>query len=170
MSYEEELYRRLTTGQGGSESRYLDRMSADTPAERDFLKKVMTGERGIDTPAERDFFINAMATGTPQAPQTPAPTAGGLGMSPEGMGGMTPAELDAYYKSFADQNINLNPMGGLIGAAHNEHISLWNEGEFASLGIKNMAETGSKNPLNIDISSAIINKKCVHLLIMKENN
>ena len=92
MSYEEELYRRLTTGQGGSEARYLDRMSADTPAERDFLRNVMAGnvdaniprvremagnmglaERGVDTPAERDFLRNAMATGTPQAPQTPAP-------------------------------------------------------------------------------------------------
>jgi len=118
MSYEEELYRRLTTGQGGSEARYLDRMGADTPAERDFLKKVMTGERGVDTPAERDFLINAMATGTPQATQTPAPTAG--------MGNMTPAELDAYYKSFADQNINLNPMGGLIGAAQNVDKAITN--------------------------------------------
>ena len=107
MSYEEELYRRLTSGQGGSESRYLDRMGADTPGERDFLR-------------------NAMAQGQPQVPQTPAPTAGGLGMSPEGMGNMTPAELDAYYKSFADQNINLNPMGGLIGAAQNVDKAITN--------------------------------------------
>jgi hypothetical protein len=140
MSYEEELYRRLTTGQSGSESRYLDKLSnmgADTPAERDFLKKVMTGnvdantprvrdmvnnmglaERGVDTPAERDFLRNAMATGTPQATQTPAPTAD--------MGNMTPAELDAYYKSFADEGINLNPMGGLIGAAQNVDKAITN--------------------------------------------
>lgn len=93
MSYEEELFRRLTSGQGGSEARYLDRMGADTPSERDFLR-------------------NAMAQGVPQVPQTPAPTAGG-------MGSMTPAELEAYYKSFADEGINLNPMGGLIGTAQN---------------------------------------------------
>ena len=93
MSYEEDLYRRLTSGQGGSEARYLDRMGADTPGERDFLR-------------------NAMAQGQPQAPQTPAPSVGGMGT-------MTPAELEAYYKSFADEGINLNPMGGLIGTAQN---------------------------------------------------
>ena len=99
MSYEEEIYRRLTSGQGGSEARYLDKMGADTPSERDFLR-------------------NVMATGTPQAPQTPAPTAG--------MGDMTPAELDAYYKSFADEGINLNPMGGLIGTAQNVDQAITN--------------------------------------------
>ena len=137
MSYEEEIYRRLTSGQGGSEARYLDRMGADTPSERDFLRNVMAGnvdantprvrdmvnnmglaERGVDTPAERDFLRNAMATGAPQAPQTPAPTAG--------MGDMTPAELDAYYKSFADEGINLNPMGGLIGTAQNVDQAITN--------------------------------------------
>lgn len=131
MSYEEDLYRRLTSGQSGSEARYLDRMGADTPGERDFLRNVMAGnadvntprvrdmvnnmgiaERGASTPAELDFLRRSMAQGQPQAPQTPAP-------SVEGMGSMTPAELDAYYKSFADEGINLNPMGGLIGTAQN---------------------------------------------------
>ena len=113
MSYEEELYRRLTSGQGGSEARYLDRMGADTPGERDFLRNVMAGNADVNTPRVRDMVNNmGMAQGQPQAPQTPAPSVGGLGT-------LTPAELDAYYKSFADEGINLNPMGGLIGTAQN---------------------------------------------------
>jgi len=117
MSYEEELYRRLTSGQGGSESRYLDRMGADTPSERDFLRNVMAGNVDANTPRVREMAGN-METGTPQTPQTPAPTAG--------MGDMTPAELDAYYKSFADEGINLNPMGGLIGTAQNVDQAITN--------------------------------------------
>jgi len=117
MSYEEELYRRLTSGQGGSESRYLDRMGADTPGERDFLRNVMAGNVDANTPRVREMAGN-METGTPQTPQTPAPTAG--------MGDMTPAELDAYYKSFADEGINLNPMGGLIGTAQNVDQAITN--------------------------------------------
>ena len=117
MSYEEELYRRLTSGQGGSESRYLDRMGADTPGERDFLRNVMGGNVDANTPRVREMAGN-METGTPQTPQTPAPTAG--------MGDMIPAELDAYYKSFADEGINLNPMGGLIGTAQNVDQAITN--------------------------------------------
>ena len=117
MSYEDELYRRLTSGQGGSESRYLDRMGADTPGERDFLRNVMGGNVDANTPRVREMAGN-METGTPQTPQTPAPTAG--------MGDMTPAELDAYYKSFADEGINLNPMGGLIGTAQNVDQAITN--------------------------------------------
>jgi len=101
MSYEEELYRRLTTGQGGSEARYLDRMGADTLAERDFLRNAMAAES--QTPKSPEYFA-----GEYQAQN------------------MTPAELDAYYKSFADQNINLNPMGGLIGAAQNVDQAITN--------------------------------------------
>jgi len=117
MSYEEELYRRLTSGQGGSEARYLDKMGADTPGERDFLRNVMGGNVDANTPRVREMAGN-METGTPQTPQTPAPTAG--------MGDMTPAELDAYYKSFADEGINLNPMGGLIGTAQNVDQAITN--------------------------------------------
>jgi hypothetical protein len=139
MSYEEDLYRRLTSGQGGSEARYLDRMGADTPGERDFLRNVMAGnvdvntprvrdmvnnmgiaEQGASTPAELEFLRNTMGQPqSPQAPQTPAPSVGG-------MGAMTPGELDAYYKSFADEGINLNPMGGLIGTAQNVDQAITN--------------------------------------------
>lgn len=51
-----------------------------------------------------------------------------------------------------------NPhFSGLIGASHNSAISFWKEGELASPGIKNVAELGSKNPLNIEIGNAILN-------------
>jgi len=44
---------------------------------------------------------------------------------------------------------------GLIGAVHNEHVTFWQEGLEASPGIKNMAETGSKDPLNEEIDAAL---------------
>lgn len=58
-----------------------------------------------------------------------------------------------------------NPhFSGLIGASHNENVSFWKVGELASPGIKNMAETGNKNPLNQEIGSAILNKNAFSLL------
>ena len=49
-----------------------------------------------------------------------------------------------------------NPhFSGLIGASHNDEITFWGEGQLASLGIKSMAETGSKDPLNNEIDTAI---------------
>ncbi|MFC1906078.1 spondin domain-containing protein [Chloroflexota bacterium] len=49
-----------------------------------------------------------------------------------------------------------NPhFSGLIGATHNDSVDLWQEEELATLGIKNMAETGSKDPLNSEIDDAI---------------
>ena len=52
-----------------------------------------------------------------------------------------------------------NPhFSGLIGASHNENVVFWREGELASPGIKNMAETGGKSPLNSEILKAITDK------------
>ncbi len=49
-----------------------------------------------------------------------------------------------------------NPhFSGLIGASHNENVTFWETGELASEGIKNMAETGSKQPLDSEIQQAI---------------
>jgi hypothetical protein len=49
-----------------------------------------------------------------------------------------------------------NPhFSGLIGAGHNGTVSFWSEGELASPGIKNMAETGSKSPFTDEIAAAI---------------
>ena len=58
-----------------------------------------------------------------------------------------------------------NPhFSGLIGASHNDKVSFWGEGELASSGIKSMAETGSKNPLNLEIGKAIMSKKAFKLI------
>ena len=58
-----------------------------------------------------------------------------------------------------------NPhFSGLIGATHNEKIYFWREGELASEGIKNMAETGSKNPLTQDILMQVMDKNAFRLI------
>jgi hypothetical protein len=58
-----------------------------------------------------------------------------------------------------------NPhFSGLIGASHNDEVFFWREGELASPGIKNMAETGSKNPLNTEVGNAIIDKTAFKLI------
>jgi hypothetical protein len=49
-----------------------------------------------------------------------------------------------------------NPhFSGLIGASHGPAARLWAEGERATPGIKNMAETGAKNPLDAEIDALI---------------
>lgn len=58
-----------------------------------------------------------------------------------------------------------NPhFSGLIGASHSEKIRFWRDGELASPGIKNMAETGSKSPLDKEVYSAIILRNAFRLL------
>ena len=46
---------------------------------------------------------------------------------------------------------------GLIGMTHNGNSMLFAKGEIASIGIKNMAETGSKSPLETEIQDFISN-------------
>ncbi len=46
---------------------------------------------------------------------------------------------------------------GLIGMTHNTNAMLFAKGEIASDGIKNMAETGGKNPLEAEIQNLISN-------------
>ncbi|MCH7769902.1 MAG: spondin domain-containing protein [Bacteroidetes bacterium] len=46
---------------------------------------------------------------------------------------------------------------GLIGMTHNGNTMLFANGEIASIGIKNMAETGSKSPLETEIQDFISN-------------
>jgi hypothetical protein len=58
-----------------------------------------------------------------------------------------------------------NPhFSGLIGATHNEDINFWREGELASEGIKNMAETGSKNPLTQEIAMQILDQNAFRII------
>jgi len=44
---------------------------------------------------------------------------------------------------------------GLIGGTHDDGVSFWQPGELASAGIKRMAETGGKSPLNTEVAAAI---------------
>ncbi len=49
-----------------------------------------------------------------------------------------------------------NPhFSGLIGATHNDTISVWAPGGMATPGVRNMAETGGKSPLNSEIQAMI---------------
>lgn len=49
-----------------------------------------------------------------------------------------------------------NPhFSGLIGMSHGSQVTLYKTGENASAGIKNMAETGSKGPLDTEINAFI---------------
>ncbi len=53
-------------------------------------------------------------------------------------------------------NFPSNPhFSGLIGATHDSTVSFWAEGELAPVGIKNVAEKGSKNPFNNEIDAAL---------------
>jgi hypothetical protein len=45
---------------------------------------------------------------------------------------------------------------GLIGATHKDNVVFWRENALASPGIQNMAETGGKNPLGLEVDSAIV--------------
>ncbi|MGB5848207.1 MAG: spondin domain-containing protein [Ignavibacteriaceae bacterium] len=47
---------------------------------------------------------------------------------------------------------------GLIGMTHNGNAMLFTNGEVASEGIKNMAETGNKSPLEAEIQNFITNQ------------
>lgn len=49
-----------------------------------------------------------------------------------------------------------NPhFSGLIGAVHDASLRLWEVGQLASPGIKSMAETGAKSPLDAEINALI---------------
>jgi len=58
-----------------------------------------------------------------------------------------------------------NPhFSGLIGATHNEKIYFWREGKLASEGIKNMAETGNKFPLNKEIALQMLDQNAFRII------
>ena len=53
---------------------------------------------------------------------------------------------------------------GLIGMTHNENILMFEAGTTASLGIRNMAETGSKTPLLAEVAAAISEGSAQYLI------
>ena len=58
-----------------------------------------------------------------------------------------------------------NPhFSGLIGSSHNDKVFFWRLGELASPGIKNMAETGSKSPLNEEIGFTVLNGNALDII------
>ncbi len=74
-------------------------------------------------------------------------------------------ELSARYKLTFDASWSAQThpnefpssahFSGLIGMTHNENVMLFAKGENASDGMKNMAETGGKNPLETEIQNFI---------------
>ena len=53
---------------------------------------------------------------------------------------------------------------GLIGAVHKEGAYIWGVGADASPGMKNMAETGGKNPLDAEIETLIADGEACELI------
>lgn len=79
---------------------------------------------------------------------------------PEPLG--CPADSAVYTLTFASTwSSSTHPVGfpefahysGLIGATHDETVTVWENDELASPGIQNMAETGSKNPLQSELAT-----------------
>ena len=76
----------------------------------------------------------------------------------------TPGESSRYLLTFEatwseathPTDFPPNPhFSGLIGATHHDGVRLWEEGETATPGIQNMAETGGKSPLNREVETLI---------------
>jgi hypothetical protein len=99
--------------------------------------------------------------------ETPRPTAAQSPVSPlSPRPTPTPAPIEpAEYRltfeaawSVATHPTDFPPnphFSDLIGAAHSPDVRLWQVGELASPGIQNMAETGSKSPLEAEIDALI---------------
>lgn len=74
------------------------------------------------------------------------------------------AQVEEYQVRFTStwsaqthpMNFPPNPhYSGLIGGTHGDQVTFWEVGELASPGIKRMAETGSKSPLDDEVQAAI---------------
>jgi hypothetical protein len=98
-------------------------------------------------------------TDTPEPTTTPTETTPPTTPTPE-----TPITSAEYQLTFeATWSSSTHPtdfppnphFSGLIGATHSLRVRLWEEGGLASPGIKNMAETGSKSPLDSEIDLLI---------------
>jgi len=87
---------------------------ATTPAEREYLNKMLPKSRDMRM-IDGNPMMPLGATGATMPPMAAPQPAAPMSPSPqvEGMGGMTPAERDQYFQSFADEGLNLTPGAGL---------------------------------------------------------
>lgn len=84
------------------------------------------------------------------------PTDEGERDSPDPMDTYTVTFQSAWSAATHPTDFPSDPhFSGLIGATHRAGVILWAEGGLASPGIENMAETGSKDPLNSEIDTLI---------------
>jgi len=108
-----------------------------------------------DVPTETAAPATTVPTDTPVTPRvppaTPVPTE-------------APAASARYQLTLeATWSATTHPLefppnphfSGLIGASHSPAVRLWEEGETATPGMKNMAETGGKSPLDSEIDALI---------------
>jgi len=88
-------------------------------------------------------------------------------------GGIIPVDTAMYTVTFTStwsaathpDNFPSNPhFSGLIGATHDSSILFWRPGEFASQGIKSVAEFGSKFALTNEVDTAQMNAQAEFLL------
>ena len=120
----------------------------------------------IPTPTATALPTSEPATPTPpptpipptEIPATPTPPPATLVPTP------TPAPSAQYQLMFeatwsgATHPLDFPPnphFSGLIGASHSPAVHLWQEGGAATPGIKNVAETGGKSPLDSEIDALI---------------
>ncbi len=62
-------------------------------------------------------------------------------------------------------NFPNNPhFSGLVGAVHNEQVRFWEPGQMATDGIQQMAETGNKSDLRLEVQAAIDNGSALMLI------
>lgn len=62
-------------------------------------------------------------------------------------------DADTHPVNFPGVSAHFSP---LIGAVHNEQIIIWQDGQFASLGIEQMAETGGTGSLTQELELAMV--------------
>jgi predicted secreted protein len=111
----------------------------------------------------------------PTAPPTEEPTSEPTSSGPRPTATPTrvPAPTVRYLLAFeATWSAETHPLdfppnphfSGLIGAVHTDAARIWEEGETASPGIRVMAETGEKSPLDAEIEALIAEGSACELI------
>lgn len=123
--------------------------------------------------AEATTAPTPAATATATTMPTPIPTATVVQPTAPTTPTEVPEESARYLLTFeATWSAGTHPtefppnphFSGLIGAAHRDGVRLWEEGETATPGIENMAETGRKSPLDSEIEALIAEGEACELV------